>query len=75
MSMASLRDDMNFSDYSSPDEEVSGITMPSAIVEWATGVGSKIIFNNMSLGALAKYMIIEISNYVSASWYDFPWRV
>lgn len=66
ISMASLRDDMNFSDYSSPDEEFSGITMPSAIVEWATGVGSKIIFNNMGLGALAKYMIIEISNYVSS---------
>lgn len=66
ISMASLRDDMNFFDYSSPDEEFSGITMPSAIVEWATGVGSKIIFNNMSLGALAKYMIIEISNYVSS---------
>lgn len=66
ISMASLRDEENISSYTSPDEDFYGITLPSDIAKWAKGLGSEIIYENMGLIGVAKYSIIEISNYVSS---------
>lgn len=65
ISMASLRDDENiYMNYSSPDDQLSGMTLPVDIIKWLEAVGAKIIHHDMKLFAYPKDEVINVSNYV-----------
>lgn len=66
ISMASLRDNENiFFDYSSPDQQFSGLTMPEGIAKWAQSMGATVIYRDMSLFSWSVRKVIELSDYVS----------
>ncbi|MCS3604099.1 hypothetical protein M2371_003335 [Buttiauxella sp. BIGb0471] len=68
IALASLRDCENtIMSYSSPDDEISGITMPDSIVNWASAVGSNIIYHEMKITHFSRDTIVQLSQYVDSS--------
>lgn len=66
IALASLRDSENvFMSYSSPDDQASGITMPSSIAKWGCAIGMNIVHNNMTLAHSSKSTILKLINLVN----------
>lgn len=65
ISMASLRDNENLmNDYSSPDDEFSGVTLPSSIEKWVGALGCEVIYKDMSVLSYPKYKVSKLNDYV-----------
>ncbi|MFU2319135.1 hypothetical protein [Rahnella sp. PCH160] len=65
ISLASLRDNENiFMKYNSPDDTVSGITLPEGIIKWVSAVGAEIIFHEMTLTSWSKNKVLELNKLV-----------
>lgn len=66
ISMASLRDNENiYMPYASPDDMLSGATLPSGISKWAEAVNAEVIYQNMTLFSWSKRDVANLNNFVS----------
>jgi uncharacterized Zn-binding protein involved in type VI secretion len=66
ITLASLRDSENLLlDYDSPDDQVSGITLPGKLKEWFKQVGATLLFENVQFSShINQAQLVELFTYL-----------